>query len=70
MSDATMVVTKESWEKMPDDEKNWLMFNTIQSMDKRIVKLERGGLVNKTLSFTGGVVGGIIFWVGTKVLGR
>ena len=70
MSEATMVVTKESWEKMPDDEKNWLMFNTIQSMDKRIVKLERGGLVNKTLAFTGGTIGGIIFWVGTKVLGR
>ena len=70
MSDATMVVTKESWEKMPANEKNWLMFNTIQSMDKRIVKLEHGGLVNKTLAFTGGAIGGIIFWIGTKVIGR
>ena len=70
MSDATMVVTKESWEKMPDNEKNWLMFNTLQSMDKRIVKLEHGGLVSKALAFTGGAVGGVIFWIGTKVIGR
>ena len=69
MSNLKMVITKESWENMPEEEKNWLTFNTIQSMDRRITKLERGGVINKSLTFAGGVIGGIAFWFGIKIWG-
>lgn len=70
MPNAKMIITKESWANMPDDEKNWLMFNTIQSMDRRITKLEKGTIINKSLTFAGGVIGGIAFWLGIKIWGR
>ncbi len=67
MSNAKMIITKESWENMPDGEKNWLMFNTIQSMDRRITRLEKGGIINKSLALAGGVIGGIAFWLSEKI---
>lgn len=70
MSNLKMVITKESWESMPDEEKDWLMFNTIQSMDMRITKLEKGGVINKTLTFAGGIIGGIAFWLGIRIWGH
>jgi hypothetical protein len=70
MPNVKMVITEESWANMPEEERSWLTYNTIQSMDKRIAKLEKGGVINKTLTFAGGMIGGIAFWVGMKIWGH
>lgn len=70
MSDTKMVITEESWAKIPEEEKSWLTYNTIQSMDRRIAKLEKGGVINKSLTFAGGIIGGIAFWLGIKIWGH
>lgn len=66
MDNLKMTVTEESWKKIPDDEKLWLIFNTVRSLDRRITKLERGGWLHKGLAFTGGIIGGAACFLGLK----
>ena len=66
MTNLKMVVTKETWANIPDDEKLWMIFNTVQSLQKRVTQLERGGWLHKGLAFTGGVMGGAACFLGFR----
>jgi len=46
-----------------------MMFNTIQSMDKRLKKLEKRPIMDKVTSFAGGIVGGALAYLGIKIGG-
>ena len=61
-----MTMTKETWENTADDEKLWLIFNTLQTLDTRLTKLEHGGWIHKGLAFMGGVIGGAAVFLGFK----
>jgi len=69
MSNSFMIVEKEDWEKMEAEQREWMTFNTLQSMHKRLVKLEKRPLVDKAISFGGGIVGGVAAVLGFKVGG-
>ena len=51
---------------MNADQRDWLIFKTLRSMDKRLHRLE---IWNKCFSFAGGFVGGVAAVFGIKLLG-
>lgn len=58
------VITKDTWERTPQEQRDWIMFETIQSMNDRLKVLERW---NKAMSFAGGVTGGIAAVIVSKL---
>ena len=60
------VVTKETWERMPEEQKSWIMFETMQTVNSRLKKLERW---NRAFSTGGGMIGGALAWLAIKFLG-
>jgi hypothetical protein len=70
MSNGKMIVTKEAWERLESGDREWLMFDTLQSLDQRITTLESKSVFDRTCSFLGGVLGGVASVFGIKVLGH
>ena len=68
MANGFLVVTKDTWEHMPKDQRDWMMFDTMQRMDARLKKVERQSLIHKGCAFAGGIVGGIIGFFTGKVV--
>ncbi|MDP3959932.1 MAG: hypothetical protein Q8Q26_07715 [Pseudorhodobacter sp.] len=58
------IVSKETWDHMPEAQQKWIMFETMQVVNVRLKRLERW---NKVFSFSGGVIGGIVGALGIKV---
>lgn len=58
------IISKETWDHMPDEQKQWIMFETMQAVCGRLKGLERW---NKCLSALGGVAGGIIAFFSMKL---
>ena len=58
------VVSKETWDHMPDEQQKWIMFETMQAVNIRLKRLERW---NRFASFLGGIIGGICAVIGIKV---
>ena len=67
MTDERFLVCDNSdWEGMNPDQRDWMVFKTLRSMDQRLHKLE---IWNKCVSFAGGFVGGVVAVLGMKFLG-
>jgi hypothetical protein len=62
-----MTVTERDWEHMSTDNRDWLVFSTLKSMDKRLEVIETKSRFDKCWSFLGGVVGGVAAALGIKV---
>jgi hypothetical protein len=61
------VVTKETWENMPKEQRDWIMFETLQAMHGRLKCLEKRSLVDKVCAAGGGIIGGALAFLGLKV---
>ena len=59
-------VSKNEFIKMPQEEQNYLIFGAVEGIDKRVTILERQKWWKSSLSFVGGIPGGIIAMVGLK----
>lgn len=68
MVNGFLVITKEDWKAMTPEQKEWAMFNTMQSMNERLQVLERKSWFNRICVSIGAVVGGAIGGIGA-VLG-
>lgn len=66
MANGFMIINEKDWEKASDEQKSWMTYNTIQSVETRLKKLERKPLVDKVCSFVGGVIGGALAYIGIK----
>lgn len=60
------IISKASWDHMPDKQKEWIMFETMQNVNIRLRRLEKW---NKVFSFAGGVIGGALAALGIKMGG-
>ena len=60
MANGFMIVNEKDWEKADSEQRDWMVFNTLQDMNKRIAKLERQFNYKTALNFFGSVVGGAI----------
>ncbi len=57
------IISKETWDAMPDEQRSWIMFETMQGVDVQLKSLKRW---NKASSFVGGVIGGVLASLGVK----
>jgi hypothetical protein len=64
MPDSYMVITEKDWDEMSPKQQGWLLFNTMQNMNKRLKRVERRPIIDKVLGFGGGVIGGALAALG------
>lgn len=67
MSDGLMVITEKDWEQSTEEQRSWMLFNTMQNMNCRVKKLERRPFLDKICAFAGGIVGGAAAYLGLKI---
>jgi hypothetical protein len=63
-----MVLNEKDWEKQTPEQRDWLVFNTLQAMNERLKIIEGRKLFDRTCSFLGGVVGGVAAMIGGKLI--
>jgi len=61
-----MVINEKDWEKANPEQRAWMTFNTLQSMNSRLEALEKRPLWNKAVAFVGGLFGGAGAALGLK----
>ncbi len=61
-----MIVNEKDWKNASEEQRSWMVFNTIQSINVRLEKLEKRPIIDKTLSLVGGVIGGALAFIGIK----
>ncbi len=61
-------ITKETWEHMPKEQRDWVLFETMLTMKRDIDRLKKRPLADKFYSFMGGIVGGVATYFGGKML--
>ena len=60
------VITKDTWENMPAEQREWLLFDTLQDMNRRLKDVECRPFRDKCWAFAGGIVGGALAAFGVK----
>jgi len=63
MANGFLVIDEKDWKELTPERRDWLIFNTLKSMDARLQKLERW---SSCFSFLGGIVGGFVAALGLK----
>lgn len=66
MVNGFMIVNEKDWESASAEQRDWLIFNTLQSLDSRLKSLESKSVFDKVCAFAGGVVGGLAAALGLK----
>jgi len=57
---------EETWENMPAEQREWLLFDTLQDMNRRLKDVECRPFKDKCWAFAGGIVGGALAAFGIK----
>lgn len=60
------VITKDTWAELPPEQREWLLFDTIQDMNVRLKAVEKRPLIDKCFAFAGGIIGGVLAFLGVK----
>ena len=66
MPNGFIVINEKDWEKSSSEQRDWMLFHTLQLMDKRLNNLEHKH-IDKVYAFIGGIVGGIVAWLTIKI---
>ena len=66
MSNAKMTINEQRWKEFSEEEKSWILFDTLQDVNKRISKLENRKYIHTTKNFIGGMIGGALAVLGMK----
>ena len=64
-----IIVEKEEWEHATEEQRSWMTFKTLASIDGRLQILERKSFINKAWSAAGGIIGGAIAAISLKIWG-
>jgi hypothetical protein len=62
-----MIINEKRWKEMPDNERTWIIYDTLQYIDKRLTRLERRNLIHKAFAFAGGIIGGAATFLGISI---
>ena len=65
MDERFLVCDERDWSGMTADQRDFMIFKTLRSMDERLQSLERW---NKALSFAGGMIGGALAAIGIRLI--
>lgn len=61
-----IVIGEKDWAKATPEQRDWMVYQTLQSLNNRMTTLECRPLTDKFLSFVGGLIGGFIAAIGVK----
>lgn len=61
-----LVVDEKDWQELAPERRDWLIFNTLKSLDCRLETLERRPHIDKFYAFAGGILGGLVAALGIK----
>lgn len=64
MANGFIIISDKEWEKSAPEQRDWMIFNTLKSIDARLSKLENRQFYDKVSSFIGGIIGGIVAVIG------
>ena len=68
MANGFMVVSDKNWERATPEERDWMIYNTLQSVNSRLKSLEERKLFDRTCSFLGGIIGGVAAMFGMRLI--
>jgi len=54
----------EEWQGLSEDQKDYAIFQALNSLNRRLENLERRPLADKIYAFLGGIVGGVLAFLG------
>jgi hypothetical protein len=63
MGKGFMVIEEKDWEKADPERRDWMIFNTLRSINCRLEKLEKKDRFYKFCVSLGVVMGGAITWL-------
>lgn len=66
MPNGFLVLDEKDWETATPEQRDWMIFKTLKSLDNRMQKLERRPFIDKAFAFAGGIVGGVLASFGIK----
>ncbi len=66
MANGFMVINEKDWDKATPEQRLWWTFNTLQSVDTRLKRLEGRRWYDKVSSFAGGIFGGALATIGIR----
>ena len=66
MANGFIVIDEKEWDHADSEQRDWMTFKTLRSIDSRLGKLETRPLMDKCFSFAGGVFGGALAALGIK----
>lgn len=66
MGNGFLVVDEKDWKELEPDRRDWLIFNTLKSMDERLKKLESRSYFHNCCATFGGIIGGAAAAFGIK----
>ena len=69
MANGFIVIDEKEWEHADTEQRDWMTFRTLKSIDARLGKLEKKSFFDKASSFCGGVFGGALAALGFKMGG-
>lgn len=69
MANGFLVLDEQDWEGATPEQRDWMIFKTLKSLDARMSKLEKRPVVDKCFAFLGGVIGGFAAAIGIKMGG-
>jgi len=58
------VKTYEEWQGLTDDQRDYAIFQALNSLNRRLENLEKRPLADKIYAFLGGIVGGALAFLG------
>jgi hypothetical protein len=66
MANGFIVLDEKDWEGMDQEQRSWMVFKTLKSIDARLSKLEKRPTADKCFAFMGGAIGGFLTVLGMK----
>ena len=66
MTNGFLVVDERDWENMSPEQRDWLIFKTLKSLDDRVQCISKRPGADKCFAFLGGIIGGFLAAMGIK----
>ena len=67
MANGFLVLDEQDWKDATPEQRDWMIFKTLKSLDSRMGELEKRPFAHKCFAFMGGVIGGFAAAIGIKV---
>jgi hypothetical protein len=68
MANGFLVLDENDWKEATPEQRDWMIFKTLKSLDTRMGVLEKRPMIDKCFSFAGGLIGGALAYFGIKVV--